>query len=641
MLLTGSHFWWIGDHFMNGNFMERFLSGNAFDAYDYFGVHEASKNGVNGYIFRVYAPRAARVCLMGDFSEWKPVDMRRDEHGVYSCFCGNAVEGQMYKYVITAADGTVTEKSDPYAFRMELPPATASVIYSPDRFRYTDSDWVKKRSDLYNEPLNIYEVHLGSWVTKKEVGDEATERFSYSELIPRLIPYLKVNGYTHVEIMPLAEHPFSGSWGYQCSGFFSATARYGNPDGLMRFVDICHRSGIGVIFDFVPVHFAADSSFMHLFDGSPLYEYDSIDMMYNEWGSCNFCHSKPIVSSFLLSAADFWVKKYHADGLRMDAISNMIYWQGNSARGVNKDAVDFLRRLNSGLHSRYGNVLLMAEDSTNYLKVTAPVEYDGLGFDYKWDMGWMNDTLDFFKLHPADRKYHYHKITFSMAYFYNELYLLALSHDEVVHGKATVLQKMWGDYEVKFPQCRTLYMYMYTHPGKKLNFMGNELGQLREWDENRQQDWLLLKYPLHDSFHRFVRELSMLYKNSPSLHDGEYNSNCFKWLEADAAEECVYAYQRSGGGQVFIIVMNVSDRAYENFRIGCYEKYYLKELINSDDYIYSGGGMVNEGIIEAEECGYKGKPYSFRLKLAPFGSVMFETSLEAPEKSEKQSETED
>lgn len=601
--------------------MGEFLSGYSFEAYNYFGAHEATEKGLNGCIFRVYAPNAAAVSLIGEFSDWKPLIMNRDEFGTYSLFVPGVSEGMMYKYRVRAKDGTETDKADPYAFLTEIPPACASVVYEPSRYRFTDDKYIAKRSKLYNEPMNIYEIHLGSWIRRKD-GSFC----SYTELIPKLIPYLKKHNYTHVELMPVGEHPFYGSWGYQCSGFFAADSRYGTPDGLMRLVDECHFNNIGVIFDFVPVHFAADESYMHMFDGTPLYEYDSRDMMYNEWGSCNFCHSKPIVSSFLLSAANFLITVFHADGLRMDAISNMIYWQGDPSRGVNTGAVDFMKRLNSGLHRRHGNVMLIAEDSTDFLKVTAPVEYDGLGFDYKWNMGWMNDTLNYFRMSPSERRENYHMLTFSMQYFYSELFLLPFSHDECVHGKATIMQKMWGDYENKFPQCRELFLYMAAHPGKKLSFMGDEIGQLREWDETREPDRELLKYPLHDSFLRFFTEVMQIYLKNPALYNGEYDRAAFRFLEADNPEQCVYAWQRTSGGQSVVFVMNTSDRPLTRCRVGCNELLVMKEMINSDSFIYSGMGMDNPASIHAKAIAFHGKPCSFEISLNAFSAALFEVT---------------
>lgn len=604
--------------------ISQFLSGNSFNAYEYFGVHKTIVNGTAGYNFKVYAPNAAAVYLMGDFSNWIKFPMERDEHGVYHAFCADAKEWDIYKYVIADKFGNLTEKTDPYGFYCEKSPDTGSIICRPDSFTFDDDEYIKGRNDCYNRPMNIYEIHAGSWRTKVNNTEEGelSELYNFSELTDKLIPYIIENGFTHVEFLPLAEHPFYGSWGYQGSGFFAFSSRYGKPNDLKSFINVCHKNNIGVIMDYVPVHFAADRSFLHLFDGTPLYEYDSNDTMYNSWGSCNFCHSKPVCASFLKSAANFWIENYHADGLRMDAISNMIYWLGDSKRGVNVGAVNFLKTLNDGLHERHNGVLLMAEDSTDFLKVTAPVKYDGLGFDYKWDMGFMNDTLEFFKYTPEERKQKYGKILFSMEYFYNELFLLSFSHDEVVHGKATIIQKMWGDYEVKFPQCRCLFTYFFAHPGKKLNFMGNEIAQFREWDETREMDWDDMKYPLHDSFHRFFRDLSLIYKYTPALYDGEYNPEKFEWLENNAPNEGVFAFKRFSGDSCIIFVMNVSDKKHEDLRIpsGC--ELSADEIINSDNFIYSGTGIVNERI-ETEDIPYKGKPYSFKLSLAPFSAAIF------------------
>ena len=427
-------------------------------------------------------------------------------------------------------------------------------------------------------------MHLGSWHTDP---DNENGWYSYSDIADKLIKYVKKHHYTHIEFMPLSEHPADCSWGYQNTGFFAPTSRYGTPAQLMKLIDKCHKNDIGVIMDFVPVHFAMDGYALAKYDGTCLYEYPDSDVTISEWGTCNFIHSRREVCCFLQSAANYWLEKYHFDGLRMDAISRAIYWQGDPERGVNKCTVDFLKKMNSGLHALHPTAMLIAEDSTAFPKVTAPVEYDGLGFDYKWDLGWMNDTLDYFRTPPAERKYHHGKITFSMQYFYNELYLLPISHDENVHGKATVIQKMWGDYDVKFPQARAFYMYMYSHPGKKLNFMGGEFAQFREWDETREQDWDILKYPLHDSFLRYMTDLEKLYTTRPSLYNGEYNPDCFKWILPDESERSVFAYKRCAENETTICLLNFSDRE-QTITIPTDGLTDLKELINSDSNIYSG-----------------------------------------------------
>lgn len=464
--------------------------------------------------------------------------------------------------------------------------------------------------------MNIYEVHLGSWV---ENPDDENGWFTYSEIADRLIKYVKEHGYTHIEFMPLSEHPADCSWGYQNTGFFAPTSRYGTPAQLMELIDKCHNSGIGVIMDFVPVHFAVDGYALAKYDGTCLYEYPNGSVGQSEWGTYNFIHSRREVCCFLQSAANYWLSVYHFDGLRMDAISRAIYWQGDPARGVNGCTVDFLKKMNDGLHKLHPTAMLIAEDSTSFPKITAPVEYGGLGFDYKWDLGWMNDTFDYFRTSPAERKYHHSKITFSMMYFYNELYLLPVSHDENVHGKATAIQKMWGDYEVKFPQARSFYMYMYTHPGKKLNFMGGEFAQFREWDETREQDWDILKYPLHDSFRRYMTDLSKLYDKRPSLYNGEYNPDCFKWILADESEKSVFAYKRCAEGETTVIVLNLSDKE-QSVAIPADGMTRLNELINTDSTIYSGETAVKTSVTLKPSA----KTGDFTVKLAPFSGRMFD-----------------
>ena len=588
--------------------MHEFYMGNVFDAYEFFGAHPTP----DGTAFRTFAPSADRITIIGEWNDWQEENMIKDGH-VWSYFSARAKKGQMYKYVIYSSLGRV-EHCDPYGFAMELRPNFASIITDLDEYKFTDSEWLEKRSKNYNEPLNIYEVHLGSWHTDP---DNENGWYSYSDIADKLIKYVKKHHYTHIEFMPLSEHPADCSWGYQNTGFFAPTSRYGTPAQLMKLIDKCHKNDIGVIMDFVPVHFAIDGYALAKYDGTCLYEYPDSDVTISEWGTCNFIHSRREVCCFLQSAANYWLEKYHFDGLRMDAISRAIYWQGKPERGVNKCTVDFLKKMNSGLHALHPTAMLIAEDSTAFPKVTAPVEYDGLGFDYKWDLGWMNDTLDYFRTPPAERKYHHGKITFSMQYFYNELYLLPISHDENVHGKATVIQKMWGDYEVKFPQARAFYMYMYSHPGKKLNFMGGEFAQFREWDETREQDWDMLKYPLHDSFLRYMTDLEKLYTTRPSLYNGEYNPDCFKWILPDESDRSVFAYKRCAENETTICLLNFSDRE-QNITIPADGLTDLKELINSDSNIYSGETEVKRSV--------KIKPAGgeFSVKLSPFSGRLFD-----------------
>lgn len=608
---------------------QKFLSGGVFDAYEYFGAHM----GKDGVTFRIYAPNAKKVELQGDFNGWVLEELKPGkESGVFECVMQGAEAGMYYKYCITDRQGRSVMHCDPYGMLMELRPGFASRIV--DRtYRFQDQAWMKQRDKNYNRPMNIYELHAGSWRKKED-----NTWYDYEELAKLLIPYLKRMGFNYIEFLPLSEHPADCSWGYQNTGFFAPTSRYGSPGQLKRLVDLCHQNGIGVITDFVPVHFATDDYGLLHFDGTPLYEFPHPDTAYSEWGTMNFMHSRGEVQSFLQSAADYWLTEFHFDGIRMDAISRAIYWNGDPARGVNEKAVEFLRNMNAGLHRRHPSAMLMAEDSTDFPKVTAPTAYDGMGFDYKWDMGFMNDTLRFFQTAPVYRPYDYHKLSFSMMYFYSDLFLLPFSHDEVVHGKATIIQKMWGDYEYKFPQVKAFYAYLYTHPGKKLNFMGNEFGQFREWDENRQQDWELLKYPLHDAFHHFYETLSHLYLTEPALHDGEYNSECFEWLEVDAADFVTYAYERRASGETILMVMNLSDQFWKDFKVGIPFLYELEELLHTDWERYGGNTKPEDETWRVEDEPHRERPHTLYVDLPPFCARIFK--VKRVKKSRKKTKAE-
>ena len=598
--------------------IQDFYMGKSFDAYEFFGAHKIG----NKILFRVYAPNAAKVSLVGEFNDWQEEEMEQQyQSGIYSITSENARVGMMYKYCIHTRDGQVVYHCDPYGFAMELRPNSASYIVDLEEYKFSDDEWMNKRDKCYNKPLNIYEIHMGSWMKK---NDETYNNgwYRYNEIADRLINYVKENGFTHIEIMPLCEHPVDCSWGYQNTGFFSPTSRYGTNKELKELIDKCHKANVGVILDFVPIHFAVDDYGLAKFDGTELYEYPHKDVGASEWGTCNFIHSRGEVCSFLQSAANYWLKEYHFDGLRMDAISRAIYWQGNPARGVNSCAINFIRNMNVGLHKLHPTAMIIAEDSTAYPKVTAPVEYNGLGFDYKWDLGWMNDTLEYFKISPKERPNHYYKLTFSMEYFYNELFLLPFSHDEVVHGKATIIQKMWGDYEDKFKQCRALYMYMYTHPGKKLNFMGNEIAQFREWDEKREQDWQLIKMPLHDAFNKYIKRLNEVYDNYEALYKNEYDSSYFKWLEVNAPEKSVYIYERGHSDHRIIVALNFSDNEYAPFTFKVEEELRLREIVNSDSDIYGGSTWgIRSDVTTTKEDNYL---YNLSINLKPFSGIIYE-----------------
>ena len=596
--------------------IQDFYIGKSFDAYEFFGAHKIGDK----ILFRVYAPNAAKVSLVGEFNDWQEEAMEQQhQSGIYSITSEKARVGMMYKYCIHTRDGQVVYHCDPYGFAMELRPNTASYIVDLDEYKFDDDEWMNSRDKCYNKPLNIYEIHMGSWMTRND-KDINNGWYRYNEIADTLINYVKENGFTHIEIMPLCEHPVDCSWGYQNTGFFSPTSRYGTNRDLKELIDKCHKANVGVILDFVPVHFAVDDYALAKFDGTELYEYPHRDVGASEWGTCNFIHSRGEVCSFLQSSANYWLKEYHFDGLRMDAISRAIYWQGNPARGVNSCAINFIRNMNDGLHKLHPTAMIIAEDSTAYPKVTVPVEYNGLGFDYKWDLGWMNDTLEYFKIPPKERPNHYYKLTFSMEYFYNELFLLPFSHDEVVHGKATIIQKMWGDYDDKFKQCRALYMYMYTHPGKKLNFMGNEIAQFREWDEKREQDWQLIKMPLHDAFNKYIKRLNEVYNNYEALYENEYDSRYFKWLEVNAPEKSVYIYERGRDDHRIIVALNFSDNEYAPFTFKVEEELRLREIVNSDSDIYGGStwGMRSD-VTTTKEDDYL---YNLSINLKPFSGII-------------------
>lgn len=591
--------------------INRFYRGEVFEAYEYYGAH-LSKNGT---VFRTYAPNALKVSLIGDFTGWDeeiPMQPVRDGRS-YEIEVPEAEEGMRYKYRIYDRSGKFIDHCDPYGFGMELRPGTCSVIRSIEGFEFGDADWLEKRTDCRDKPMNIYEVHLGSWRRKSDEDEEGW--YSYSEIADMLIDYVCSSNYNYIELMPLSEHPCDESWGYQSTGFFAPTARYGTPQQLMEFVDKCHRRNIGVIIDFVPVHFAVDHYALTEYDGTKLYEHPTDDIGYNEWGSRNFIHSKGEVQSFLQSAANYWLSVYHFDGLRMDAIRNMIYWNGEEGRGENLKAIGFLRSMNSGLKARHPSAILAAEDSSSYPKITAPVFDGGLGFDYKWDLGWMHDTLEYFQSAPIYRTRDYHKLTFSMLYFYNEKFILPLSHDEVVHGKATIAQKMNGQYPEKFPQARALYMYMIAHPGKKLNFMGSEFAQLREWDCKRQQDWDMLKYPLHDSFREYIIELNRIYLKYNALHY-DYDPTNFAWEDCNSTERCVYAIRRKSADGDILAVLNLSDWYQADYCVNIGSDLEVELLLDSDSQKYSG--TTPEGKSDYE---YSGN--SIRMNLTPFSGMMF------------------
>ncbi len=568
--------------------LHAFFEGRSFDAYEYFGAHP-DENGCN---FRVFAPAAKRVSLISSVYMWEAKEMKLSD-GVWSVYLPGIKPGDLYKFQIERPDGQVIDHCDPYGFGMELRPNSASIVRRLHETIFTDSAWLEKRTRGHKSPINIYELYAGGFKHKNNTGDFPADWYNYEELADVLIPYLKENGYTHVEFMPLSEHPADASWGYQNTGFFAPTSRYGTVRQLQKLIDRLHENGIGAILDFVPVHFALDGYALSYFDGSYLYEYSSDDTGYSEWGTKNFNVTRGETASFLKSCANYWLTEYHFDGLRMDAISRAIYWHGDERRGVNDKAVAFLAAMNSGLHQLHPTAMLIAEDSTNFLKVTAPPQYGGLGFDYKWDLGWMNDTLDFLATPAFYRKWHYNKLSFSMMYFYSETFLLPFSHDENVHSKKTIVDKLWGSYEQKFSQCRALYLYLYTHPGKKLDFMGNEFAMIREFDEKKELDWSLLRFPMHDSFLTYRRKLHELYRSLPALWADDYHSGYFRWLMVNDADHVVYAYQRGKGVGSVMVILNLCDCDWDNYLLPAENILSIRELLNTDDSRFSGGTVIN------------------------------------------------
>ena len=598
-----------------------FYYGQTLDAYRYFGAHFVEQDGVKGVVFRLYAPHASDVSVIGDWNSWDVGAHKMnkvDDGGVFEIFIPGLTNYQAYKFHFRNARGRYVDKADPYAFFSDYRPGTCSRLFDYENFIWHDEDHMRNRNRNFDEPMSIYEIHLGSWK-----GQVDGRNLSYEEIADYLIPYVKEHGYTHVEIMPITQYPFDGSWGYQATGFFSVDSRYGNPMQLMSFVDRMHQAGIGVILDFVLVHFAIDKHALINFDGTRMYEYSSRGNTYSQWGSAMFDLGKDPVRSFLMSAIEYFVANYHFDGVRLDAVSNIIYWHGDSSKGVNEGAVEFIKRLNGKLHFAHPDLMIIAEDSSAYQGVTKPLEYGGLGFDYKWDLGWMNDTLRYYGLDPIYRKYHHNLLNFSMAYFYSENFLLPLSHDEVVHGKGTIINKMWGDYTQKFMQLRNLYTYQWAHPGKKLNFMGNELASFDEWNENKSLPWELKSFPIHDSMARMIRDLNAIYAYEKAMHIEEHNGEHFKWLMVDNNEQSVFAFQRSYDDDVLVFVFNMTPNFYDSYDIGVFVEGEYEEIFNSEKDVYSGCNQYNGLPVKSTLFGPEGKPNKITIKLASFAAIIF------------------
>lgn len=605
--------------------INHFFNFGSFQSYEYFGVHPMTKTKdgkkLTGFVFRLYAPNATEVFVVGDFNLWKAQDHPMEkvhEWGIYEAFVANAKLGDRYKYQFKNTYGVVVQKADPYAFEAEVRPLTASVVTTYQGFQWHDEAYLANRNRNFDRPMAIYEVHLGSW--KKP---EKKEFFSYEDMAEQLIPYVLEHGFTHIELMPLTQHPFDGSWGYQTTGFHAVDSRYGSLKGLMTFIDRCHQVGLGVILDFVVVHFASDGFGLHEFDGSKLYEYFDPRRTFSQWGSPQFDLSKPVVRSMLFSSINYFISMFHLDGIRIDAVSNIVYWDGNTQQGENSGGIAFIRDLNSFIHTYHPTVMSIAEDSTSFSGVTRPVELGGLGFDYKWDMGWMNDTLKYYGVDFVYKFYDHHKLTFSMHYFYSDNFMLPLSHDEVVHGKGTIVNKMWGNYDEKFALLRNLYTYQWMHPGKKLIFMGNEIASFDEWSEKKSLPWFFTQYPKHDSVRTLFKDLNRIYKQEPSLHVEEHNPARFRWLMVDNRQDNIYVFERKVNHSTIIIVLNMKGNYYNDYDIGVFEPGTYHEILNSDNEIYSGWHRINKNpLLTKRQSGPEGKPHTLTLTIGSFAAIV-------------------
>lgn len=556
--------------------IENYLAGHSSMGADIWGAH---KDTDGKYVFRVLAPNADEVYIKGDFTSWENTKMTKNTKYGYFFIKLDAKPGDYYKYIVVNK-GNWVEKTDPFAHAMDKEGDFASII-TDDSYDFSDEDFIKNRDKNFDKPLNIYEIHIGSWL-------RYNDNVNFLDIVDKLVAYVKEMNYTHVEIMPITEYPYYPSWGYQSSGFFATSSRFGSPVDLKKFVDILHQNGIGVILDMVAVHFASDYFGLDHFDGTGMYESIYPDLKYSEWGSNNFDYSKGHVRSFMKSAMTYWLENFHFDGIRIDAVSYMIHYNGNKNRGVHRDNIEFIKDLNKTIHEAFPNVMLIAEDSSDFPQVTGKVEDGGLGFDYKWDLGWMNDTLRYFKTDSINRINHQANINFSMFYFYNERFILPLSHDEVVHMKGAMINKMAGSYEEKFKQLKLLYAYQMTHPGKKLNFMGNEIATFDEWNEHESINWDILKFPTHDDIHRYVKDLNALYLDNPAFFEKDYEEDGFRWKVVDDNINSVFAYERKAGDDRYLVVLNMTNTYKGAFEIPYDEEVEFVEVLDSLSETYGG-----------------------------------------------------
>ena len=626
---------------------ELFYSGRDCRAFDYMGAHPFVQDGEQGYLFRVYAPEAEKVSVMGEFNDWKrDADyMTRDEQGIWEKFIPNIPEYAAYKYSVWAKSGDVFDKSDPYGFHFETRPGNATKAYDIDGYEWGDASWLdwRKKHLPYSNPVNIYECHLGSWKMHEDGNF-----YSYRQLADELVPYVKEMGYTHIEFMPLTEYPFDGSWGYQVIGYFAATSRYGTPKDLMYLIDKAHQAGLGVIMDWVPAHFPKDGCGLVEFDGSHLYEYaDPLKMEHKEWGTRVFDYGKVSTRNLLFSSAMFWIEKFHMDGLRVDAVASMLYldynrqgeWRPNVHGGrENLEAVDFLRLLNEYILTDHPDVMMIAEESTAWPMVTKPGYDGGLGFNFKWNMGWMNDMLCYCSADPFFRKDMHDKITFSFMYAFSENYILPLSHDEVVHGKCSLISKMPPPYENQFGGLRALYGYMAAHPGKKMLFMGGEFAQFSEWAYQRGLDWMLLDYPAHRQMQAYVKALNHFYLATPQLWEQDTDWRGFEWISHEDNRNNIIAFRRvAKDGSDIVVVVNFSPEEQQEYRIGVPITGTYEEIFTSDKTEFGGSGMAN-GKLKTENKPMHGQEQSIVLKIPRFGVLFFKGKARAKRRTKAEIE---
>ena len=629
-----------------------FKQGNNCEAYRYFGAHLDRRAGEQGVVFRVWAPHAVAVSVVGDFNSWKPGShpmQKVDGDSIWELFIPGVQEYDIYKYCVTTRAGDLVYKADPYAFHAETRPSNGSKVYDIEGYEWGDAAWIKdeQKRDVINSPMSIYELQVGSWKMK---DPENGVPYNYAELAEELIPYIKEMGYTHVELLPVMEYPFDGSWGYQVTGYFAPTSRYGTPKDLMAFVDKLHTAGIGVIMDWVPAHFPKDAFGLYRFDGEPCYEDPNPRRgEHKEWGTMVFDFGRNEVQSFLISSALYWLEQYHIDGLRVDAVASMLYldynrrdgeWEANKNGGKeNLEAIDFLRKLNNAVLGRHPHKYMIAEESTAWPMVTKPAADGGLGFNFKWNMGWMNDMLSYMKTDPLFRAGNHNKVTFSFFYAFSENFVLPISHDEVVHGKCSLINKMPGDYEAKFANLRTFFGYMMAHPGKKLLFMGQEFGQFVEWNEAKPLDWMLLEYEKHTELQNYVKTLNRLYKERPALWQIDYSWEGFQWVVPDDAQQSVIAFLRKdAAGKQLLVVCNFNPVLREGYSLGVPVSGTYKELLNSDDAAFGGSGAVHNKAQRSKKKPMHGFEQSITLTLPPMSTLYFEVPVKRAAKPKAEAE---